>query len=120
MPIMTDLLTTYLACWNETDADARRALIDQHWNESATYVDPLAQASGREELSHTIGAVHAQFPGFVFTPVGDVDAHHNQARFQWGFGPADAEPVVIGFDVITTDTEGRIERVFGFLDRVPS
>jgi hypothetical protein len=116
---MTDLMTTYLACWNETDADVRRALIDQHWSETATYVDPMAEVAGREELSATIGAVQQQFPGFVFTPVGAVDAHHNQARFQWGLGLTDAEPVIVGFDVIVTDVDGRIERVLGFLDRVP-
>lgn len=116
---MTDLITTYLACWNETDAEVRRGLIDQHWSRTATYVDPMAEAVGREELSATIGAVHQQFPGFVFTPVGDVDAHHQQARFQWGLGPPDDATVVVGFDVVVTDTQGRINNVFGFLDRSP-
>ena len=116
---MTDLITNYLACWNETDADTRRALIDQHWSETATYVDPITEATGRDALNATIGAVQQQFPGFVFTPVGDVDAHHSQARFQWGLGPTDTEPVVIGFDVIMTNADGRIERVLGFLDCVP-
>lgn len=116
---MTDLIDRYLACWNETDADARRALIDQHWTESATYVDPMAAATGREEVSAVIDTVHQQFPDFVFSPVGDVDAHHNQARFRWGLGPAGAEPVIIGFDVVVTDPDGRIEKVLGFLDKVP-
>lgn len=116
---MSDLVTNYLACWNEDDTDARRALIDQHWTETATYVDPMAEVTGREALNATIGAVRQQFPGFVFTPVGDVDAHHNQARFQWGLGPAGVEPVVVGFDVVVTDADGRFERVLGFLDRVP-
>jgi hypothetical protein len=116
---MSDLVTNYLDCWNEDDADARRALIDLHWSETATYVDPMAEVAGREALNATIGAVRQQFPGFVFTAVGDVDAHHSQARFQWGLGPAGAEPVVIGFDVVVTDADGRIEQVLGFLDRVP-
>jgi hypothetical protein len=116
---MSDLITNYLACWNETDAEKRRALIDRHWSSSATYVDPLVTVAGRDELSAAIGAVHEQFPGFVFTPVGDVDAHHDQARFQWGLGPADTEPVIIGFDVVVTDAEGRFDHVLGFLDRVP-
>lgn len=116
---MSDLLTTYLACWNETDADARRALIDEHWSEGATYVDPLAEVAGQDAVAATIGAVQSQFPGFVFTPVGEADAHHDQARFRWGLGPAGAEPVVIGFDVVVTDADGRIESVLGFLDRVP-
>lgn len=116
---MSDLIANYLACWNETDAEARRTLLDRHWSRSATYVDPLVEVTGHDDLSAAIGAVHEQFPGFVFTPVGDVDAHHDQARFQWGLGPADAEPVVIGFDVVVTDADGRFKHVLGFLDRVP-
>jgi hypothetical protein len=116
---MTNLITNYLACWNETDTAARRTLIEQHWSETATYVDPIAEATGRDDLNATIGAVQQQFPGFVFTALGDVDAHHNQARFQWGLGPADAEPVIVGFDVVVTDPDGRFKRVLGFLDRVP-
>jgi hypothetical protein len=116
---MTDMITNYLACWNETDTEARLALLDQHWSPSATYVDPLVAVTGHDDLSAAIGAVHEQFPDFVFTQVGDVDAHHDQARFQWGLGPADAEPVIIGFDVVVTDADGRFEQVLGFLDRVP-
>ena len=116
---MSDLITNYLACWNETDAQARRALLNKHWSPSATYVDPLVEVAGHDDLNAAIGAVQSQFPGFVFTPVGDVDAHHDQARFQWGLGPADAEPVIIGFDVVVTDADGRFEHVLGFLDRVP-
>ena len=117
---MSDLMENYLACWNETDAEARRALIAQHWSDEPTYVDPLVDIRGRAALDATIGAVQAQFPGFVFTPVGSVDAHHDVARFGWGLGPANAEPIVIGFDVVVTDADGRIAHVAGFLDRVPA
>lgn len=116
---MTDLVTHYLACWNEPDPEVRRALIARGWSSSATYVDPIVDVAGHDDLNAAIGAVRDQFPGFVFSQVGDVDAHHDQARFQWGLGPVDAEPVVIGFDVVVTDAQGRIQRVFGFLDRVP-
>ncbi|MBO1754903.1 nuclear transport factor 2 family protein [Allobranchiibius sp. CTAmp26] len=117
---MNDLMTTYLACWNETDPGARRALIEQHWTEQASYFDPIAQVRGRDAVDATIGAVQERFPEFVFTPAGPVDAHHQQARFTWGFGPADAEPVIVGFDVVMTDDDGRIASVLGFLDKVPA
>jgi len=117
---MTDLAERYLACWNETDPQARRALIDDNWTTDATYVDPLAEVAGREAIDATIAAVQAQFPGFVFTQLGEMDAHHQQARFTWGLGvPGDA-PLVEGFDVVVINDDGRIERVYGFLDRVPS
>jgi hypothetical protein len=117
---MSDLLDRYLACWNAADAEERRRLLQQHWSDDCRYVDPLVDVPGRAGVDAAIAAVHEQFPGFVFTAVGPADAHHDVARFQWGLGPAGAEPVVIGFDVVTTDADGRIRTVTGFLDRVPN
>lgn len=117
---MPDLRDRYLACWNETDADTRRALLAEHWIGDASYVDPLVDVQGRDAVDAVIADAQQQFPGFVFTAVGDVDPHHDVARFGWGLGPAGAEPIVLGFDVVTTAADGRIERVVGFLDRVPT
>ena len=117
---MTSIATTYLACWNETDAAARRALLDNDWSDAVTYVDPMVDVTGRDQLDATIAAVQAQFPGFTFSLLGDVDAHHQQVRFRWGLGPSGAEPVTEGFDVIATDTDGKIAKVLGFLDTLPS
>jgi SnoaL-like domain len=117
---MSDLIERYLACWNETDPEARRALIDEYWSDEPSYIDPLVAATGRAELDATIAAAQAQFPGFVFTAASSVDAHHEVARFSWGLGPQGAEPVVIGSDVVVTGPDGRFESVIGFLDRVPA
>jgi SnoaL-like domain len=111
---------TYLATWNATDPEERRRLLDQHWTADVTYVDPLTAVSGRDGVSTAAAGAQEQFPDFVFSLVGEVDAHHNQLRFQWGLGPASAEPVVIGFDVLVLDQKGRIKDVRGFLDRVPA
>jgi SnoaL-like protein len=109
----------YLDTWNATDESQRRQLLEQHWAPEVSYVDPLAAVSGRDGVSAVIAGAHDQFPGAVFTLVGPVDAHHDQLRFQWGLGPADADPVVIGFDVVVLDEQGRIADVRGFLDVVP-
>lgn len=116
---MNDIVNRYLDTWNATDDADRARLLAQHWSDSCVYVDPLATAQGRDAVAATIGAVHDQFPGFVFTQVGEVDSHHQQARFQWGLGPAGAEPLVVGFDVVVVDDDNRIRDVRGFLDRVP-
>ena len=109
---MTDyqqMARDYLAAWNETDPEARRAAVGRIWTDDARYADPLADVTG-----------HDQVPGFAFTQVGEVDGHHDQARFTWGLGPAGAEPVVIGSDVVTLAEDGRISLVLGFLDQVPA
>jgi hypothetical protein len=110
---------TYLAAWNETDKDARDALLASGWDVGATYVDPLAEVSGVDAISDLIAAVQGHYPGHVFTPVGEVDAHHAVTRFQWGLGLPGEEPAAVGFDVVSLDDDGRIRAVTGFLDRVP-
>src|SRR5215471_11001377 len=114
-----DVIKRYIASWNQTDPQLRRKLIDEVWAPDASYIDPLAEAHGRDAIDATIAAVQGQFPGMVFTRVGTVDAHHRQARFSWGLGPEGAEPLAIGFDVAVTDEDGKISTVLGFLDRVP-
>lgn len=118
-PVTTDLVTDYLDAWNAGDPADRRARLDRLCTSDVRYVDPLADVTGIEALDALIGTVQATFPGMRFTPVGDVDAHHDVCRFRWGLGPEGAEPVVIGFDVATVGADGRITTVHGFLDRVP-
>ncbi len=117
---MQEIVERYIAAWNEKDAQRRRALVDALWTEDGSYTDPLADANGRAEIDGLIGAVQQQFPGFVFTIGGPVDAHHEQARFSWHLGPSGAEPIVIGFDVAVLNGGGQIRSVYGFLDKVPT
>jgi SnoaL-like protein len=116
---MRDLIEGYLACWNETDPDARRELIAKTWSDDASYVDPLVDARGHDAIDAAIAATQAQFPGHVFTLAGPVDTHHDVARFSWGLGRADDDPLVLGSDVASVGGDGRLARVVGFLDKVP-
>ncbi len=76
---MQEIVERYIASWNETDAPSRRKLVEEIWTDQASYIDPLAEAHGRDAIDAVIAAVQAQFPGFVFTLLGPVDAHHGQA-----------------------------------------
>jgi len=119
---MTDITTIvrrYIDSFNETDARRRRAAIDSLYTEDCSYTDPNVALTGRDAIDAFIAGVHQQFPGVVFTLAGAVDAHHDQARFTWHAGPPGAAPVAVGFDVTVFDN-GRIRRVYGFLDRVPT
>ncbi|WP_122817956.1 nuclear transport factor 2 family protein [Nocardioides pantholopis] len=116
---MSDIVEQYVATWN-AEGPERDRLLAAHWSPDVTYVDPLAEVRGHAALSGLIDGVRAQFPGGVLTRLSAVDAHHRQLRFSWGLGPAGQEPVVIGFDVVVLDEDGRIEDVRGFLDRVPA
>jgi hypothetical protein len=113
---ISDLVARYLETWNETDPAARRTAIDELWAADGVYTDPMATAAGRDQIDATIAAVQGQFAGLAFTLAGPVDAHHDTARFTWSLG----DELVIGFDVLVLDADGRISKVYGFLDKVPS
>ncbi|MGW4437700.1 nuclear transport factor 2 family protein [Streptomyces sp. NPDC004596] len=116
----------YFEAWNATEPEALRKAVAAAWTEDGAYTDPLAEVRGHEGIAAVIDAVHEQFPGFVFRPLGAVDGHHDIARFGWelvdeaeGAPEGQGSAPVAGFDVITLDGEGRIRQVLGFLDRVP-
>ncbi|WP_109529731.1 MULTISPECIES: nuclear transport factor 2 family protein [Nocardia] len=116
---MNTLVAQYLHAWNTTDAAARKAAVAEIFAADAEYIDPLIEVAGHDGIDAAIAGVQAQFPGWVFTLAGPVDAHHDQVRFTWELGPAGAAAVVVGFDVAIV-RDGRIAHVYGFLDKVPA
>ena len=115
-----DLIESYLACWNETDSATRRELIAKTWADDASYVDPLVDAHGHDAIDAAIAATQGQFPGHAFALAGPVDTHHNVARFSWGLSRDGDDPLVLGSDVASVGADGRLARVVGFLDKVPT
>ncbi|MDJ0382354.1 nuclear transport factor 2 family protein [Streptomyces sp. G-G2] len=110
----------YFAAWNARDGDALADAVAAAWTEDGAYTDPLMDVRGHEQLAAGIAAAHQQFPGFEFKLTGEVDGHHNTARFTWDLvSTADGSSPAAGFDVITLSEDGRIISVQGFLDRVP-
>jgi len=114
----THVAEHYIAVWNETDAERRLELLETHWTEDARYVDPLAQARGRPQISALVGGVQQRFPGFRFALKGQPDAHGDRLRFSWTLGPSGAEDLIEGTDFAQLEA-GRLQSVTGFLDKVP-
>ncbi|HEY1291474.1 MAG TPA: nuclear transport factor 2 family protein [Chloroflexota bacterium] len=120
---MTDVnavVHRYIDMWNQTDPRQRRAMVAQVFTEDAGYTDPLASVRGHAAIDDFVSVAQAQFHGLEFTLGGPIDAHHDQARFAWHLGaPGSGEPLVIGFDVALVN-DGKLQAVYGFLDKVPS
>jgi hypothetical protein len=119
---MTDaakIAEDYIAVWNETDPARRRALIGEGWAENASYVDPLMSGNGRDEIDGLIAAVHERFPGFRFALVGQPDGYGDHVRFSWSLGPKGDEEMIRGADFAVVEA-GRLQKVTGFLDKVPA
>jgi SnoaL-like domain len=117
---MTEIATRYLDAWNETDAGVLCKALAQVFAENARFVDPLADVTGLPALEQLVAGAQERFAGMRFSLHGSVDAHHDTARFQWALGRPGADPLVIGFDVITVNPDGRIRTVTGFFDQLPA
>lgn len=113
-----DLVASYLAIWNETDDRARRMLISEAWTEDATYVDPMFEATGHDQLDGLIAGFQSQFPGLTFRQVRDTESHHDLIRFSWELAPDGGEIIAAGTDVATI-SDGRLQTVAGFFDQAP-
>lgn len=109
----------YIAAWNETDADRRRALIAETWTSDATYVDPLMTGRGHAEVDALMAGVQQRFPDFRFTLIGQPDGFADKVRFSWGLGPDGADAPIKGTDFVQVE-DGRLKSVTGFLDQVPA
>jgi hypothetical protein len=120
MTTVRETVERYLQIWNQRDAAARRASVQELFTDGCSYTDPLAAVTGRDGVDGFIAGVQQQFAGVRFVLAGNVDAHHDVARFTW-HARADGhpEPLAIGFDVIVLEG-GRIRQVVGFLDKAPS
>jgi len=118
---MTDaalIAEKYIALWNEADQKRRKDLIARTWTEDATYVDPMMEGSGHDEIDALVGAVHQRFPGHVFALAGKPDGHGDRLRFSWTLGAPDAAPIAKGTDFGIVAGDGRLKAITGFLDYV--
>jgi hypothetical protein len=113
----TQIVQSYIAMWNEPDAQQRRELVAQTVTEDASYLDPVMTGAGIDGITEMIGGAQQQFPGHRFTLVSGPDVHHDRVRFSWSLAPSDGgDPVAIGVDFATVADDGRMRAITGFLE----
>jgi hypothetical protein len=115
----TAVVDTYLAAYNETDAQARAALLEQAFAPEGRLVDPPLAGEGRDGIGEMMGMVHQQFPGHTFRRSTGVDEHHDHVRYGWELLDADGGVALAGMDVGLIDGEGRLVHVAGFFGPMP-
>ena len=120
---MTDTTTVvhrYIAMWNETSPEDRRAIIAETWTEDATYLDPIMSGDGPAGIDAMVAAAQKQFPGHRFELTHGPDTHHDRLRFAWRLVPAGGgnggAPVAAGVDFARLSGDGRLSEVTGFLE----
>jgi hypothetical protein len=111
------IVDNYIAIWNETDAQARRAIIAATFSDDATYLDPIMSGDGPAGIDAMVAGAQAQFPGHRFELTAGPDAHHDRVRFAWSLvGEHGGAPVARGVDFATLADDGRLRSVTGFLE----
>ncbi|MES2058861.1 MAG: nuclear transport factor 2 family protein [Pseudomonadota bacterium] len=101
--------------FGESDAQRRRAAIDELWTEDPVLYVPPGIIVGRDAISKAAGDLRAAHPHFVYTHHGEPQALHNAGRLAWGSGPRDEAAAYTGWDVILV-RDGRIAALYVFLD----
>jgi hypothetical protein len=115
-----ELIDSYFAMWNETDAARRRDLIAKTWTEDARYVDPMLEGKGRDGIDAMVAAVHQRFPGYEFRRTSKIDLHHDHVRFSWELAPEDGPVFADGVDFGTVAADGKLAAITGFIDHAPT
>ena len=119
-PDLTTVADTYLAAYNERDADRRAQLIAAAFSEDGRLVDPPVDGQGHDGIDAVARAMQEQFAGHRFRRVSAVDAHHDRLRFAWELlGPTD-DVVLTGMDVGELAADGRLARITGFFGDLPA
>jgi hypothetical protein len=117
MTDITAVVHNYIAMWNETTPEERRAIIADTFADDASYVDPFFSGDGREGIDAMVAGAQSQLPGTRFELTSGPDAHHDRVRFAWrAMGPDGEVAVAAGVDFATVASDGRLRAVTGFLE----
>jgi hypothetical protein len=124
LPKPNELLESYVALWNETDPERRRAGAERLYAPDATYMfyrrDPVR---GRAAILTQMAYTHSIYDplGYAFRSAHNATGHHNVVRFNWVMvDEATGEMEMSGQDVIVLGTDGRIQSDYQFHDRLPT
>jgi hypothetical protein len=101
----------YVAAWNESSADRRESLLGIY-AERGRYVDPTADAVGREALLAHLTAFRNSMPGTILERTGPVRQAGRWYAFEWVM--TSGETTTLGLDVVELDDAGQLVLVAGF------
>ena len=111
-----ELLLKLLSAWNEADADARAAILDEALGASFIYADPHAPEplDGIDGMASYLAIFRENLPDAVLLPIGAPQVTHDtammRARIDKGGAPF-ADLLFVG-----TSGDDGLTRVTGFVE----
>ena len=115
-----ELVERYIGLWNETDDERRREAIAELFSDGASHLTPSLEAHGHSSLERRVRGTHERFVRdgrYVFAPIDNVDSHHGTVKFNWTMRTANGgDVVVVGFDFLILDSDGRICVDYQFIE----
>jgi hypothetical protein len=124
LPKPNEFADSFVALWNETDAERRRERVTELYAPDATYVfyrkDPLR---GHQAIIDQLTYTHELYDpmGYIFRSSHNAIGHHNVIRLNWVMvAAATGEMEMAGQDVVVLDELGRITVDYQFHERLPT
>lgn len=105
---------TYIAMWNEPDADRRRALMEQCWAERGRLVTRISVLDGREALWKSMGGFHTDPRGLRAKLTTVIDAGETVFRFAGIVAAPDGASLGEAYDVGEIGADGKIVVLYTF------
>lgn len=116
---MSDAITTFFRAWSETDAEARRALIDNSIARNGIYSDPRsgARLGDNGAIADYVGMFSANAPGWTASveKSDEVNGYHRVIIAFGGKGPDGTDMVQHGTYFATLDDAGKLTLLAGFV-----
>jgi len=124
---LPDLVENYVAAWSERDPAKRLRIVENVFAGDGTYLDGFPEQVppvGHRALAQYIGEMQPTAAGEYYEPAAwtATDIHHERVRMRWRLCDANGDVQLIGVDVGTLDSDGRIREIAGFFhepDRSP-
>lgn len=113
------LAKAYIDSWNDTNSASRKSAIAEVYSQQVSYRDPVMSSDGQDGLDQLISSLHERFPGFRFKLKGEAESFGDILRFSWTLGPDGVPAPIEGTDYVVVQ-DGKIDRVTGYLDKVPA
>ena len=127
---------TYLALWNEPDADRRRRMIAELWTDDGRHVlqppqeireiaarpglamTAILEARGHEQIEARAASVYEHWvgcEGLSFRARDDVERLDDVVKFHWEAVTKHGAVFAVGLNLLVLAADGRIERDYTFI-----